>query len=164
MYRTIDDFLTTWEYEQTMTAKLFDNLTDTSLEQRITPGSRSLGELTWHLVMALRAIPGAAGLQVDGPSYEEPVPTSAAMIADSYRQTARSFVDQVKAQWHDAMLANAVTMWGTPSTYGTALRDTLLHQAHHRGQVTVLMKQAGVPIVGIYGPTKEEMEAMQSQG
>jgi uncharacterized damage-inducible protein DinB len=30
------------------------------------------------------------------------------------------------------------------------------HQAHHRGQMTVLMRQAGLPVPGIYGPSKEE--------
>lgn len=35
--------------------------------------------------------------------------------------------------------------------------DVLIqHQNHHRGQMTVLMRQAGLPVPGIYGPAKEE--------
>jgi len=30
------------------------------------------------------------------------------------------------------------------------------HQNHHRGQMTVLMRQAGLTVPGIYGPAKEE--------
>jgi uncharacterized damage-inducible protein DinB len=29
------------------------------------------------------------------------------------------------------------------------------HQTHHRAQMTVLMRQAGLQVPGIYGPVKE---------
>ena len=34
------------------------------------------------------------------------------------------------------------------------------HQAHHRAQMTVLMRQAGLAVPGIYGPAREEWAAM----
>lgn len=43
---------------------------------------------------------------------------------------------------------------------GHVLTSLELHQAHHRGQMTVLMRLLNNPIVGIYGPTREEVEAM----
>lgn len=30
------------------------------------------------------------------------------------------------------------------------------HQIHHRGQMTILMRQAGLTVPGLYGPSKEE--------
>jgi len=51
-------------------------------------------------------------------------------------------------------------MYGMTWKRGNTLNALIYHQAHHRGQVTVLMRQAGVPIVGVYGPAKEEWEAM----
>ncbi len=49
----------------------------------------------------------------------------------------------------------------TPHTSHTAIefpipQILLLHQTHHRGQMTVLMRQAGLPVAGMYGPTKED--------
>ena len=35
----------------------------------------------------------------------------------------------------------------------------IAHQTHHRGQMTVLMRQAGLRVPGIYGPAKEEWAA-----
>jgi uncharacterized damage-inducible protein DinB len=35
-----------------------------------------------------------------------------------------------------------------------------MHQCHHRGQMTVLMRQAGQKVPGIYGPAKEEWSSM----
>ena len=34
------------------------------------------------------------------------------------------------------------------------------HEVHHRAQMTVLMRQAGLAVPGIYGPAAEEWEAM----
>ena len=53
------------------------------------------------------------------------------------------------------------------SLTGVTLRVTLVaglhvlvvHQAHHRGQMTVLMRQAGLLVPSIYGPVKEGWSA-----
>jgi uncharacterized damage-inducible protein DinB len=51
-------------------------------------------------------------------------------------------------------------MYGETWKRGQTLLYLMLHNAHHRGQITVLMRQAGLPVVGIYGPAREEWEAM----
>ncbi len=33
------------------------------------------------------------------------------------------------------------------------------HHIHHRGQMTELMRQARLKVPGMYGPSKEEVEA-----
>jgi uncharacterized damage-inducible protein DinB len=50
-------------------------------------------------------------------------------------------------------------MYGETWKRGLTLFYLLMHQAHHRGQMTVLMRQAGLPVIGIYGPAKEEWAA-----
>jgi uncharacterized damage-inducible protein DinB len=50
-------------------------------------------------------------------------------------------------------------MYGDKWKRGQTLHALILHQAHHRGQMTVLMRQAGLPVPGIYGPSREEWEA-----
>lgn len=34
------------------------------------------------------------------------------------------------------------------------------HLIHHRGQMTVLMRQAGLKVPGVYGPSKEKWSQM----
>jgi uncharacterized damage-inducible protein DinB len=51
-------------------------------------------------------------------------------------------------------------MYGEQWPRGTMLNALIAHQTHHRGQMTVLMRQAGVPVPGMYGPSKEEWAAM----
>jgi uncharacterized damage-inducible protein DinB len=40
---------------------------------------------------------------------------------------------------------------------GAALRDFMLnHWYHHRGQLSVYLRQVGVPVPSIYGPSADE--------
>lgn len=36
------------------------------------------------------------------------------------------------------------------------LRCLVFHQIHHRGELIVLMRQAGLRVPGLYGPAKED--------
>jgi uncharacterized damage-inducible protein DinB len=36
------------------------------------------------------------------------------------------------------------------------LRDTLMHQSHHRGQLTVYLRLNEVPVPSVYGPTADD--------
>ena len=51
-------------------------------------------------------------------------------------------------------------MYGQQWKNGTTLRALISHQAHHRGQLTVLMRQAGLRVPGIYGPAREDWASM----
>jgi uncharacterized damage-inducible protein DinB len=51
-------------------------------------------------------------------------------------------------------------MYGEMWTRGRTLQVLVLHQTHHRGQMTVLMRQAGLAVPGCYGPAAEEWERM----
>ncbi|MHB8840055.1 MAG: DinB family protein, partial [Gemmatimonadaceae bacterium] len=41
-------------------------------------------------------------------------------------------------------------------TRGFVLTVLMNHQWHHRGQMTVLMRQAGLSVPGVCGPSREE--------
>ena len=51
-------------------------------------------------------------------------------------------------------------MYGESWSRGAVLMSLIVHQAHHRGQMTVLMRQAGLRVPGVYGPAKEDWAAM----
>ena len=68
-------------------------------------------------------------------------------------------LEQVKANWTDQTLTVVDDMYGEKWPRGLTVRVLLDHQTHHRGQMTVLMRQAGLKVPGIYGPSKEEWSA-----
>lgn len=159
MLRHSKDFEKVWQYESEMTLKLFGNLTDASLTQRVTPQGRSLGKLAWHLVTSLNMLT-EAGLPVDAPQDDNAVPTRVSQIIAAYEKGAASVRAQVSQHWPDAVLLEEVPMYGEQWAKGYVLWAMVLHQAHHRAQITVLMRQAGLKVPGIYGPAREEWAHM----
>ncbi len=65
MYYKIEDFLNDWEYEREATLKMLTNLTDESLNQRVTEQGRSLGFLAWHITISVGEMMSRTGLKVD---------------------------------------------------------------------------------------------------
>ena len=159
MYRSIEDFRKAWTYETEQTVKLFQNLTDESLTQKMSDDGRSLGFLAWHLTLTLGEMPALVGLEINAPSLESEIPT-AAEIVSAFETAANSVKEEVSKNWTDETLEIEDSMYGETWKRGMTLFYLILHQAHHRGQITVLMRQAGLKVVGIYGPAKEEWEAM----
>ncbi|MDM7923996.1 MAG: DinB family protein [Pyrinomonadaceae bacterium] len=156
MLRKVEDFLKNWQYEAEMTGKVIRSLTDGSLGQKVTDEGRTLGYLAWHLAATPAEMLGHAGLTVDGPPLDAPAPESASEIADAYDKVAASVNDVVASNWNDDTLLQEDSMYGETWSRGLTLFYLIAHQAHHRGQMTVLMRQAGLPVPGVYGPSKEE--------
>ncbi len=159
MYRKIEDFVRAWSYETEQTVKLLSELTDESLNQKVTESGRNLGFLAWHLVVTMQEMPEKVGLRVDAPTPETPVPASAREIVAAFEKAGNSVKKEVGENWTDEILEQEDEMYGETWKRGMTLFYLIAHQAHHRGQITVLMRQAGLKVVGIYGPAKEEWEA-----
>lgn len=160
MFRRIEDFAREWPVERTNTLKLLRLLTDASLSQPLEPGGRTLGFLAWHITQTFREMLGQAGLTPDGPAPGEPIPATAAAIASAYDAASASVLEQVTSEWTDDMLDDELPMYGRTFRRGFVLDMLIRHEAHHRGQMTVLMRQAGLPMAGMYGPSREEWASM----
>ena len=158
MYRTISDFRESWEEESQGTLKTFRALTVESLNQIVRPGGRTLGRLAWHITLSMRDMMDEAKLPMAGPHGEDPQPSLAEIIT-SYDTTSKTMMNEVAKQWTDAMLLEKIPMYGEQWARGRTLAAVVLHQAHHRGQMGVLMRQAGLTVPGIYGPAYEEWAA-----
>ncbi|MEZ5308493.1 MAG: DinB family protein [Pyrinomonadaceae bacterium] len=160
MFRTIEDFSNSWKYEAEETHKLFTNLTNESLNQKVTEDGRALGFLAWHIAQTMPEMLGEVGLKINGPGWDTSCPESAEEIAEAFLQAANSVLEEVTANWNDETLKEIDTMYGEQWSRGTTLFNLVLHQTHHRGQITVLMRQAGLRVNGIYGPAKEDWASM----
>lgn len=159
MFRKVDDFAKAWDYEIEATAKVMNTLTDASLSQKVSDDGRTLGFVAWHITQTLGEMPALVGLTVEAPEFSDECPSSAAEIAASFETAARSVAAEVKANWTDDTLLLEDEMYGETWSRGMTLFYLIAHQGHHRGQMTVLMRQAGLAVPGIYGPSKEEWAA-----
>ncbi|UOE56155.1 DinB family protein [Bacillus sp. CMF12] len=156
MYHSLSDFLKSWEFEAGATNRILNNLTDESLKHEVTPNQWSLGRIAWHTVTAIKVISSQAGLRFEAPDEDWSVPSSANFIAESYINSSYNFVEALETQWTDQTLLEKIDFFGIKMTKGSLLLFLNQHQTHHRGQMTILMRQAGLIVPGIYGPSKEE--------
>lgn len=156
MFRKVSDFLEQWAQETDKTFILLDRLPDESLMYKVTPEGRSLGVLAWHLVTTPGEMAYRAGLANSSDLETMPVPSGVAEICRLYHQEAGNVQCAVQEKWSDKDLTDVVNMYGELWPKGMVLWSLIVHQAHHRGQITVLMRQAGLIVPGIYGPSREE--------
>lgn len=160
MYTSIKDFTETYKHEAASTQKLLDALTDASLKQAVANDHRTLGRMAWHIITTYPEMGSNAELAFQGINDKSPMPTKAADIAKAYSSVSKQLADQINAKWNDAALQQEKNFYGTMLKRGLILDILIRHEVHHRGQMTVLMRQAGLKVPGVYGPAKEEWAGM----
>jgi uncharacterized damage-inducible protein DinB len=156
LYRKLDDFLTAHAQLTAGTGKLLATLTDASLAQAVTPDHRTLGQLAWHLVVTVPEMLGRTGLPLSTVDPQAPPPERADVIATAYGTVHDELAAAVRERWTDADLDVVDEMYGEAWPRRFTLTALVHHEIHHRGQMTVLMRQAGLGVPGLYGPSKEE--------
>lgn len=158
----IDSFLQELEHEAKTTRRVLERVPDSQLGWRPHPKSRTLGELALHVA----GTPGevaklAAQSEIQAPDFKDAVPTSAAELIpalDESIATAR----QLLGKMDDATLngtwrvkRNGQEVLAMPRA--ALLRSIMLnHWYHHRGQLSVYLRELGVAVPSIYGPSADE--------
>ncbi|MCK0473192.1 DinB family protein [Halalkalibacter sp. APA_J-10(15)] len=155
MYRTVEDFIQDWSAATAGTNQVLEAMTDETLSQSIVEGHSSLGWLGWHLANSPVSFASLVGVSVAPASDSQDVPTSAADILNAYKQVGERVKSRVEETLTDEMMVEEVEAMGRKVPRGALLRLLIDHQTHHRGQMTVLLRQAGLPVPGIMGPTQE---------
>lgn len=154
MYSTVSDFITEWKHEAALTQRILDSLTDESLQQQVYPEGRTLGRIAWHFVTNIPEYLTEFGLVI------EPIPNStevpaAKQIAETFKLLSYDAAKAVEEQWTDETFTQFQNAFGRQESNATIFMGLIKHIVHHRGQVTVLMRQAGLNIPAVYGPSKE---------
>ena len=157
-FTTVAAFLEEWKDESAGTERILRTLTDASLGARIGPQERTLGRMAWHVVGTIPEMMNRTGLGLE--ALPEKPPAKAAAMADAYAAASAGLVAALQSKWKDATLAQVDDMYGQRWNRAFTLRCLISHQIHHRGQMTVLMRQAGLKVPGYYGPAREEWAAM----
>jgi uncharacterized damage-inducible protein DinB len=160
MFRTTADFVTFWSEHSKDTQKILAQLTDAALGQPVAHDHRDLARMAWHLAVTIPEMGHHTGLQISGPKPDAPVPADADTIRRAYAEAAQSLAEQVASAWTDEMLLLEDELYGERWARGKTLLALVLHEVHHRGQMTVLMRQAGLKVPGVYGPAREEWAAL----
>ncbi len=156
MFTTVADLLDVSRAESESTARVLEALTDDALSYRAHERSRTAGELPWHIVAAVREIAKHTGLDIDGPTNETPVPPTVRDISAAYRRAVDSLRTAVEGSWFDGTLVVDDEVYGEQWPRGKTLFVLVCHEIHRRGQLTLLLREAGLRVPGVYGPSGDE--------
>ena len=154
MYRTVEDFSKEWHVSSKGTLNVMKAITDDKMSQAIVEGHNSLGWLAWHLVSVGGAFGQFAGLQIPAPGPNMQAPSHMADIIQAYEAVIEAYKKEILTLT-DEQLLEEVQAFGGTMPRGQLLRVLVDHQTHHRGQMTVLLRQAGLPVPPVMGPTAE---------
>ena len=156
MYYKISDFIEDWKYESGSTIKVLSNMSDESLTVKFNNEIRTLGRLAWHIVTTVGEMAHRTGLTFETVDENAPVPSTAKEIVDEYKRDSGNLMKEIKEKWKDENLLQEDDMYGEKWARGKTLGVLVTHQIHHRAQLTVVMRLAGLKVPGVYGPAKEE--------
>jgi uncharacterized damage-inducible protein DinB len=156
MYITIADFIKEWNKEAELTQNLLDSLTDDSLKQQVYSEGRTLGGIAWHFTTTIPDYLADFGIEIDRVENAHSVPGSAKEIAETFKNVSFLAAKVIEEQWIDETLKQIQDAFGRKESNASILIGLIKHIVHHRGQVTVLMRQAGLKPTWVYGPPKED--------
>jgi uncharacterized damage-inducible protein DinB len=160
VYSKVKEFIEDWKYESEATLKIFKQLKDDSLNKKFNENVRSPGRLAWHIVTTLGGMVHRTGLNFDATPEDAPLPSAVKEICDEYKRVSEGMLNAVKKEWSDESLQEDVNLYGQKWKKGKVLSVLVNHQTHHRGQLTVIMRLAGLKVPGVYGPAREEWANM----
>lgn len=157
MYRNKNELLELFNEERQKTLSTLELIAPESLEQAIAPGFMKLGEVALHLVLSIPAITKFLGFE-----YLEVPATGAKLrpkaLVDFYRGISLECSGQITARLDDeSLFTKTFNVYSHSWTAAYTLSVLLRHEIHHRGQLTVLMRQAGLPLPDIYGPARRSL-------
>ena len=165
MQRT-DWFLAELESEAAKTRRVLEQVPDGKRDWKPHDKSMAFG----YLSELVATIPSWVAMAItmdaldiapkDGSSVRPaPMNTSADLVAGldaavaSAREALRGTTDaHLETSWR--LLAGGQTVMQQPRY--EVIRDTFLHSAHHRGQMTVYLRLLGARVPSVYGPSADD--------
>lgn len=159
-------FLRIWDREAKTTARVIRAFPEDNLDRKPHERSRSIRDLAWQCVIDERVIERIVGGENDlrnAPPNPFPLETMEEIAAayelahreasEKMRQPETQFSKTVTVRLRGGsiQLEQAETIWGN-----------LLDQIHHRGQLTVYLRQADGKVPAIYGPSGDEAVSFSS--
>ena len=162
----IDTFRTTWEREAENTIRLLEALPADQYDFRPDPNGRSIGEMAWHLseidaCLSFGVAERRFDLQDDLPELARP--REIRLLAPGYRRVHELAVARLRNLKGEELDEPVTFFDGQRLTIREVLWGTMLHHLiHHRGQLVLLCRMAGGVPPGIYGPNREEIDAIRA--
>jgi uncharacterized damage-inducible protein DinB len=159
----IDGMLQELEQEAQTTRRVLERVPGDRLAWRPHEKARTLGQLALHVAI----VPGgvaelfASPSPGQAPDFTDPSPKNASELIPALDESIAKAKKALGGMDDAALMATWRLMRGERELFAVPrvalLRSIMLnHWYHHRGQLTVYLRELGVPVPSIYGPSADE--------
>jgi uncharacterized damage-inducible protein DinB len=158
----IDGLLQELEQEAQTTKRVLERVPQAHLGWKPHAKSMTLGQLALHVAFVPGGVAEAAAQpSMQRPLFEHPSADSASELVPILEQSVKKARAALGHMDDAAMLATWKVMDGDREVMAMPriafLRSIMLnHWYHHRGQLSVYLRQLNVPVPSIYGPSADE--------
>ena len=159
----IDGLLQELEQEAQTTRRVLERVPNDRLTWRPHEKSRTLGELALHIATVPGAVAElvAAGSTAQVPEFTDPSPKSAGELIPALDEGIAEAKKLLSGMDDATLMSTWRLMRGDREVFAlprvAMLRSIMLnHWYHHRGQLTVYLRELDVPIPSVYGPSADE--------
>lgn len=158
-------YLSELQQEATATRRLLERVPEEHLAWRPHEKSFAMGRLAGHIA----EIPGWVAPTLERPELDVATfgmeafnPSSRDELLEGFERHLKEAVPAFERQEDDAvygeswsLLQGGETLFSMPK--GAVIRSFVLnHIVHHRGQLTVYLRENDIPLPSIYGPSADE--------
>jgi len=147
------------------TRRVIDLIPPNDIEWSPVPGKFSFGDLVRHLAGIERFMYAETvhGRPSRYPGHGHDLADGYDAVVEYYERLHAESLEQFAALTPEMMNAKSVTPAGSPITTYKWLRLMIEHEAHHRGQIYLMLGARGVATPPIYGLTAEEVQAKSAR-
>lgn len=164
---TREDILQELDQEAVTTRRVLERVPEDKLDWRPHEKSFSLGELAMHVATipgALAQVSTLESFQVKPDGIPRPSASSTAELLGALDQSLTRAHEIVGAMDDESLATPWKMVDGERELLSIPrsafLRSVMLnHWYHHRGQLTVYLRQTGAPVPAVYGPSADEVPA-----
>jgi uncharacterized damage-inducible protein DinB len=163
--RSVRQFLEYWDSVRGRTRRVVTCIPPDKLEWTYRAGAFTLGDLVRHLATIERYMYAEtlAGRQSRYPGCGRDLADGYDAVLAFFDRLDREAREIIGALSDEDLQRKCQTPAGTPITTWKWLRAMPEHEAHHRGQIYMMLNMLGVPTPPLYGLTSEEVLAKSAR-
>lgn len=159
--KTIEPFLDYWKSVRGRTKRLIAAIPDHRMNWTYAPGKFTFGDIIRHLATIERYMYAETvqGNPSSYPGYSKNLQREGESPLEFMDRLDEESIEIFRRLSPADLEGKCQTPAGTPITTGKWLRAMVEHEAHHRGQMYMMLSIIGVPTPPLYGLTEEEVRA-----
>jgi uncharacterized damage-inducible protein DinB len=156
-------FIQQFQQEAAGTEKILSRIPEDHFTWRPHEKSMTLGRLGMHIAELPRWVVRCVQTEsftFGSDGYKPVFPETLAQIMETFQQSLSDAITALNDASDETMRANWKLMYRDMVLYDlprtAVIGKELRHIVHHRGQLSVYLRQLNVPLPNLYGPTADE--------